>query len=497
MKTYVPRSQSRWDSSPSEFSWNSSFREERSQSADARPLHSPPKPEGDSKAIAPPKPWGAITGNVKRSRTAQAIATQPSLVLQAKMPAVSRDRSPAIQVFRPPLLQQKRPSAAIGTGRTLRAGLPERLKTGVESLSGVSMDDVRVHYRSPKPTQLNAFAYTRGTDIHIAPGQEKHLAHEAWHVVQQKQGRVRAQTASQGQPMNTDKRLEREADVMGAKARQYNPTIAIAAQPTAAPHANTATQVPNVLQMKAYPQLELADDYMKIGEIEYGKNTNEEKNENNDTVGFENFSSCLGVVGKDGDSITGVHLVINDGTHALTDPLDNNNEVPAIILETASKVAHLIEGSQQVVFVGFVEEWKRRSKLFMDALRAFVGSEKIQERDVDHTVQCTVKYTGQEWKVNYRVPPLAEIGGTVKRRFSYLKELFKSTRSQKRNELEGETFEEGNQLDEKTLQVGQFLIDQGDRIWQIEALKPIPTKLRVNDKLTDITVTEATAKRIN
>ncbi|HAP61901.1 MAG TPA: hypothetical protein DCR93_21180, partial [Cytophagales bacterium] len=30
-----------------------------------------------------------------------------------------------------------------------------------------------------------------GTDIHLAPGQQKHLPHEAWHVVQQKQGRVK------------------------------------------------------------------------------------------------------------------------------------------------------------------------------------------------------------------------------------------------------------------------------------------------------------------
>ena len=53
------------------------------------------------------------------------------------------------------------------------------------------MDDVKVHYNSSKPAQLQAHAYAQGTDIHLAPGQEKHLPHEAWHVVQQKQGRVR------------------------------------------------------------------------------------------------------------------------------------------------------------------------------------------------------------------------------------------------------------------------------------------------------------------
>lgn len=59
------------------------------------------------------------------------------------------------------------------------SGLPDTLKNGVESLSGYSMDDVKVHYNSDKPAQLNALAYAQGTDIHIASGQEKHLPHEA------------------------------------------------------------------------------------------------------------------------------------------------------------------------------------------------------------------------------------------------------------------------------------------------------------------------------
>lgn len=69
-------------------------------------------------------------------------------------------------------------------------GLPDQLKSGVEDLSGLSLDNVRVHYNSSKPAQLNALAYAQGTDIHVASGQERHLPHEAWHVVQQAQGRV-------------------------------------------------------------------------------------------------------------------------------------------------------------------------------------------------------------------------------------------------------------------------------------------------------------------
>lgn len=98
-------------------------------------------------------------------------------------------------------------------------GMPDNLKSGVENLSGYSMDDVKVHYNSDKPSQLNAHAYAQGTDIHVAPGQEQHLPHEAWHVVQQKQGRVQpTMQMKAGVPVNDDAGLETEADVMGAKA---------------------------------------------------------------------------------------------------------------------------------------------------------------------------------------------------------------------------------------------------------------------------------------
>ena len=97
-------------------------------------------------------------------------------------------------------------------------GLPDNLKSGIENLSGYAMDDVKVHYNSSQPAQLNALAYAQGTDIHVAPGQERHLPHEAWHVVQQKQGRVRPTIQAKGGAINDDKGLEEEADMMGEKA---------------------------------------------------------------------------------------------------------------------------------------------------------------------------------------------------------------------------------------------------------------------------------------
>ena len=109
-----------------------------------------------------------------------------------------------------------RPASALPQSGT---GLPDRLKFGIEALSGVAMDDVRVHYNSPQPAQVNALAYAQGADIHLARGQEMLLPHEAWHVVQQAQGRVRTTARlSNGATVSDDPELEREADAMGAKA---------------------------------------------------------------------------------------------------------------------------------------------------------------------------------------------------------------------------------------------------------------------------------------
>ena len=99
------------------------------------------------------------------------------------------------------------------------AGLPDDLRAGIENMSGMDMSDVQVHYGSNKPAQMNALAYAQGSQIHVAPGQEKHLPHEAWHVVQQKQGRVKPTVQMKGGPkINDDAGLEGEADRMGAKA---------------------------------------------------------------------------------------------------------------------------------------------------------------------------------------------------------------------------------------------------------------------------------------
>lgn len=103
---------------------------------------------------------------------------------------------------------------------TNKTGIPTRLKKGIEQLSGYTMDDVSVHYNSSKPSKMQALAYTQENHVYLAPGQEKHLGHELWHVVQQKRSRVMPTTQINGLPVNDDATLEREADLYGNAAAQ-------------------------------------------------------------------------------------------------------------------------------------------------------------------------------------------------------------------------------------------------------------------------------------
>lgn len=128
----------------------------------------------------------------------------------------NQDDEEALQpkfISEPPRQLERQPSP-----KPNNTSLPDNLKSGIESLSDMSLDNVKVHYNSSQPAQLNALAYAEGTDIHVAPGQEQHLPHEAWHVVQQAQGRVKPTMQAKGVAINDDHRLENEADIMGEKA---------------------------------------------------------------------------------------------------------------------------------------------------------------------------------------------------------------------------------------------------------------------------------------
>ena len=101
---------------------------------------------------------------------------------------------------------------------TRPVGLPAALRAAVQTLSGLDMAGVRVHLDSSRPAVIGALAYAQGNDIYLGPGQQAHLPHEAWHVVQQMQGRATAGVQARGLPLNDDAGLEHEADAMGALA---------------------------------------------------------------------------------------------------------------------------------------------------------------------------------------------------------------------------------------------------------------------------------------
>ncbi len=88
----------------------------------------------------------------------------------------------------------------------------------MEARSGISLLDVRVHPDSPLPGRIRAAAYATADEIHLGPGQGRQLAHEAWHVVQQRQGRVRPTASFDGVQVNRSGPLEHEADRVGRLA---------------------------------------------------------------------------------------------------------------------------------------------------------------------------------------------------------------------------------------------------------------------------------------
>lgn len=124
------------------------------------------------------------------------------------------------------LLQGKFEQPAQRAETPNRTGIPDSVKQRMEDSFGTDFSGVRVHPESSKAPEVGALAYTQGTDIHFAPGQFKPdtaagqqlLGHELAHVVQQAEGRVQPTTEIAGMPVNDNESLEREADILGAKA---------------------------------------------------------------------------------------------------------------------------------------------------------------------------------------------------------------------------------------------------------------------------------------
>jgi hypothetical protein len=123
------------------------------------------------------------------------------------------------------------------------SGLPNDLVGGFAASTGHDLSDVNVHRNSSKPAEVGALAYAQGNDIHLGAGQDQHLAHEAAHIVQQREGRVQPTTEVGGMPVNDSQSLESEADSLGAKAAQMKSASAGAGQSNRAQAGKSTTQM--------------------------------------------------------------------------------------------------------------------------------------------------------------------------------------------------------------------------------------------------------------
>jgi hypothetical protein len=115
------------------------------------------------------------------------------------------------------------------SGTSGRPMAPE-VQQEMETSFGTDFSDVRLH-EGPEAPAIGAIAFTRGSDVHFAPGHydpssqsgRELLGHELAHVVQQREGRVQATTQAKGVALSDDTSLEAEADRMGALAARGEP----------------------------------------------------------------------------------------------------------------------------------------------------------------------------------------------------------------------------------------------------------------------------------
>ncbi len=168
----------------------------------------------------------ALQQTLGNRATMQRVRTQQQeLAAQENAPIqrVVEDNMAEIDELEAPMpsgqLEEEATDLPVQRASVNQTGMPDALKSGIENMSGMDMSDVRVHYNSREPDKVNAHAYAQGSDIHLATGQEQHLPHEAWHVVQQRQGRVDpTMQLESGVAINDDAGLEKEATDLGQRA---------------------------------------------------------------------------------------------------------------------------------------------------------------------------------------------------------------------------------------------------------------------------------------
>ncbi|GGA24122.1 hypothetical protein [Okeania sp. KiyG1] len=102
-----------------------------------------------------------------------------------------------------------------------------------------------------------------------------------------------------------------------------------------------------------------AENAMIIKEMEYGTG---------ERIQFSPFSSCLGVVGRTGTNVTGIHLVEYD------------REGVRFNEEMATAVKTKLNGCAEWIFMGFVDDWLRIFPNEMKIIESIPNQKKLSKR---------------------------------------------------------------------------------------------------------------------
>ena len=162
---------------------------------------------------------------MKADGTAQLQEEEDELQMKAKTPVQKMDDEELLQGK----FESKNDIPSFGKSvaqAKSNTGMPVEVQAKMEKSFGTDFSNVKVHPNSSKASDIGAQAYAQGSDIHMAPGKydpnsqsgQELLGHELTHVVQQREGRVKATTQAKGIPVNDDQGLEKEADNFGAIA---------------------------------------------------------------------------------------------------------------------------------------------------------------------------------------------------------------------------------------------------------------------------------------
>ena len=90
--------------------------------------------------------------------TFQFVDNRPEAIAQRKLQEMANNSPQARQTAQLQSIADYRSAQQLQPNQKKEnnTGLPDNLKTGMENLSGMSLDDVKVHRYSDKPTQLQA-----------------------------------------------------------------------------------------------------------------------------------------------------------------------------------------------------------------------------------------------------------------------------------------------------------------------------------------------------